>query len=338
MNRPAFLITIDTEGDNLWARPKEITTANSRYLARFQNLCEKHNFRPTYLVNWEMSNCPIFADFGNDLIRRNAGEIGMHLHAWNSPPISPLSADDFATQPFLIEYPDNVLRAKIDYLTKRLEDQFLRKMLSHRAGRWAFNETYARSLVEHGYRVDCSVTPGVSWSHMLGNPAGEGGSDYRSFPTTAYFLNHEDIGRAGDLPLLEIPVSIHERRLTTVENAIRNALASSRYGVRVAQRLLPTACWFRPNGRNRKSLIRMLELAFKQNHSYVEFILHSSELMPGGSPRFPTARSIENLYKDLGCVFEYASKRLVGQTLAEFADNQPPTGPGSRVSKDPAIA
>ncbi len=27
--KPAFLLTIDTEGDNLWARPSKITTENS---------------------------------------------------------------------------------------------------------------------------------------------------------------------------------------------------------------------------------------------------------------------------------------------------------------------
>ena len=40
-----------------------------------------------------------------------------------------------------------------------LEGRFGEKMTSHRAGRWAFDSRYARLLVEHGYLVDCSVTP-----------------------------------------------------------------------------------------------------------------------------------------------------------------------------------
>jgi hypothetical protein len=40
--RPAFLITIDTEGDNLWSRPRTITTRNAHSLPRFQALCEKY--------------------------------------------------------------------------------------------------------------------------------------------------------------------------------------------------------------------------------------------------------------------------------------------------------
>jgi len=37
----------------------------------------------------------------------------MHLHAWNSPPLVPLTSDDFHYQPYLIEYPDPVMKEKI---------------------------------------------------------------------------------------------------------------------------------------------------------------------------------------------------------------------------------
>ena len=92
---PALLLTIDTEGDNMWARPREITTRNARRLPRFQGLCERHGLKPTYLTNYEMATDPAFVDFGRDVLARGTGEIGMHLHAWHSPPFDPpLSADD----------------------------------------------------------------------------------------------------------------------------------------------------------------------------------------------------------------------------------------------------
>lgn len=40
MTKPAFLITIDTEGDNLWQNHDRIATENTRFLPRFQALCE----------------------------------------------------------------------------------------------------------------------------------------------------------------------------------------------------------------------------------------------------------------------------------------------------------
>ena len=45
--RPFFLITIDTEGDDLWSHPRNITTKNARYLPRFQKLCESYGFNTT---------------------------------------------------------------------------------------------------------------------------------------------------------------------------------------------------------------------------------------------------------------------------------------------------
>src|SRR6184192_4441689 len=95
MSETAFIITIDTEGDNLWSQPRVITTHNARFLPRFQSLCERFGFRPVYLTNYEMAICDVFVEFGRDVIARRAGEIGMHLHAWNSPPLLPLTDDDW---------------------------------------------------------------------------------------------------------------------------------------------------------------------------------------------------------------------------------------------------
>ncbi len=39
----------------------------------------------------------------------------MHLHAWNSPPTEPLTADDWRHKPYLIEYSDAMMREKVDY-------------------------------------------------------------------------------------------------------------------------------------------------------------------------------------------------------------------------------
>ena len=110
-----------------------------------------------------MAICPVFQWFRRDVLRRGTAEIGMHLHAWNSPPIVPLTADDYGCMPFLIEYQVDVMREKIVYMTSLLRDTFECQITSHRAGRWGFNGVYARILQDCGYRVDCSVTPGL-WS------------------------------------------------------------------------------------------------------------------------------------------------------------------------------
>jgi hypothetical protein len=314
--RPFFLIAIDTEGDNSWARPRNITTRNAAFLQRFQHLCEAHSLRPTYLTNYEMCSSPVFQEFGRDLLRRGTGEIGMHLHAWNSPPIQPLTQDDCHYQPYLIEYPDQVIHAKVKFMTKLLEETFGIKMTSHRAGRWSMNAVYARILADQGYLVDCSVTPHVSWRRVPGDPAQMGGTDFSTFPEEAYRVDLSDISRPGDSPLLEVPMTV--MRATGPTRRIGEFMPPGTFSSRVWNRLFPPRQWLQPNGRNLRHMLDILERALGERRRYVEFTLHSSEFMPGGSPTFRTDKSIEDLYGDLERLFSRAATSFVGATLSEF--------------------
>jgi len=319
-DRPAFVITIDTEGDDIWSRPRTVTTKNAGYLPRFQALCERHGLRPSYLVNWEMAQCPVFREFGRDVVARRAGEIGMHLHAWNNPPLVPLSADDDFHHPFLIEYPVDQMRDKIAVLTAELERAFQVKMLSHRAGRFMLDETYAQLLADAGYRVDCSVTPHVSWTSKPGAPGGKGGVDYSQFPEAAYFVDLQHIRQAGDSSLLEVPVTIVPQRYPAIVERVRARVRGISVLRRIMHRLFPPQVWLRPNGRNRRRLLTLLAGAGRDGRDHVEFMLHSSELMPGGSPTFRSAAEIEALYGDLDALFARAGRDCTGVTLSEYHD------------------
>lgn len=90
VHNPAFLITIDTEGDNLWQKHDSITTENARYLPRFQQLCEKYGFKPVYLTNYEMAIDPFYIEFAKDVIARGTAEIGMHLPCLEQPADGPV--------------------------------------------------------------------------------------------------------------------------------------------------------------------------------------------------------------------------------------------------------
>jgi hypothetical protein len=64
----------------------------------------------------------------------------------------------------------------------------------------------------------------------------------------------------------------------------------------------------------------VIDRVVTEKRQYAEFILHSSELMPGGSPTFRDEASIENLFADLEQLFEHTRGRFHGATLAEFHD------------------
>lgn len=312
--RPAFLITIDTEGDNLWEATDRIETRNAAFLPRFQTLCEKYGFKPTWLTNYEMATDPVFVEFGRDVLRRGQGEIGMHLHAWNSPPITPLTEDDHRHRPYLIEYPDQVMRDKIAFMTDLLEDTFGVKMLSHRAGRWAFDERYARMLVEYGYRVDCSVTPGVSWRNCLGAPTGKGGSDYSNFPTKIYQLDLNNLQLQGESPLIEVPMTILSSRV----KAVAPYLYKLPFVRRFASKLSVPELWLRPLGGDYSVLEKVVVRTLEKGGNYLEFMLHSSELMPNGSGRFSSDANVELLYENIEKLFVLLSEQVEGRILSDI--------------------
>lgn len=312
-----FLITIDTEGDNLWSRPTEITTRNALFIRRFQDLCEKYKFKPTYLTNYEMANSAEFQYLAKDVLSRDVAEIGMHLHAWNTPPYFKLTDDDLYHQPYLVEYPINVMRDKIVFMTNLLESLFEKKMVSHRAGRWSFDERYAKILVDNGYKVDCSITPLISWKGCMGDPAQSGGTDYTNFDQDAYFIDLEDISKKGKSSLMEVPVSIEKVYSFYIES-FKNTFKEISLVRKPLNYFFPTLTWLRPDGSNLRHMLNLLKKTRHMNKNYVEFMLHSSELMPGGSPNFVSEKSIEKLYDDMEALFSRACNHFDGCTLKEY--------------------
>jgi len=315
MHDTPFIIAIDTEGDDLWSKPREITTRNAEYLPRFQSLCERFGFKPVYLTNYEMAMSDAFVEFGRDVLARDTGEIGMHLHAWNSPPLVPLTSDDFHYQPYLIEYPDAVMRDKIKLVTRLLEDRFDQAIVSHRAGRLGFDGRYAAMLLDEGYGVDCSVSPRLDWRGTPGDPNGKGGTDYTAFPDRPYFFSPSDISAPAAGEMLEVPMTIrssdlHRRAPWTYRIPVLRQAAN-----RLVSPALDHLC---PAESNLPGMLRAARGARVESAAHAEFTLHSSELMPGGSPKFRKSTDIERLYGHLEILFEELSTWCRGMTLKEF--------------------
>jgi hypothetical protein len=224
--------------------------------------------------------------------------------------LSPLTDDDAQHHPFLGEFPEAQMRAKLERLAGVLEDTFQRPLRSHRAGRWALDARTVRWLREHGFTVDCSVCPGIDWRSTKGNPDGAGGPDYRRAPREPYFLDELDLTRPARHPvagaILEVPMSIRPPRWPWARTIFESY--SKRHS------------WLRPNGRNATTMRECVNEAVANGQKHLLFMLHSSELMPGGSPTFSTAGSIARLKEDLAALFQNAqAQSCCGRTLGEFA-------------------
>lgn len=285
-----FIITIDTEADNQWDLNHPITTENAKYLPRFQELCEKYGFKPVWLTNYEMAMDDDFVSYMKPKQEAGLCEIGMHLHAWYTPPEYKLAKISEGRE-YLIEYPENIMDEKIATMTELITERFGVRPVSHRAGRWAMDDRYFKLLEKHGYLVDCSVTPGMDWSGHIG-VTGVGGSDYSEAPLIPYMIGEK---------LLEVPLTIRDIRIFDrgMVRGVRSCLSECK------KLLLGRKQWLRQD--NTLSWISNLKLIDKvskeKDTDYLMFMIHSSELMPGGSPTFSTKGDIEWLYVALENIF-----------------------------------
>jgi hypothetical protein len=304
-----FIITIDTEGDNLWdyRLGDIIETKNARYIPRFQELCDQYGYKPVYLANYEMVRDDFFVEFSRNILRGNRCEIGMHLHAWNNPPHYELNNPyhDYGL-PYLIEYPEQIMREKIDVLYHLLKNTFKTEIVSHRSGRWATDQRYFDILGEYGIKTDCSITPHISWKSSKGFSTGNVGNDYTSKLEEPYPVKS----------ILEIPVTIRVLRGFSFAKPLR----ARSFLAAVKKAVMGKATWLRPNGHNLADMLMLIDVIQKSESDYLMFMLHSSELMPGGSPSFRTKDAIERLYHDLAIIFEVISKRFTGITLKDYME------------------
>ncbi len=302
-----FFITIDTEADNQWDNAQICSTKNAKYLPRFQNLAEKYGFKPVWLTTYEMAENEDFVKYFKLKQEKGLCEIGMHLHAWNTPPEHKLDKKT-NERSYLIEYPLDIMEEKIKNIDNFLTKKFGIKPISHRAGRWGMNDNYYKLLYKYGYKIDVSVTPHINWQNSVGE-TGMPGSNYKNYSEKEYITNN----------ILEVPMTIRKiftfqpKRVNSIKRFFRELqlLFTGRYQ------------WIRPdNSFSLKGMLKVVSLCDK-NNEYIMFMIHSSELMPNGSPNFKDKESIENLYKVIDKLFENIKARgYVGCTLREYYEKK----------------
>lgn len=296
-----FIITVDTEGDNLWNwNPGQpITTNNAKFIPRFQELCENYSFYPVYLTNLEMVQSKEFQKYIGKKAQEGKCEIGMHLHAWNTPPIVE-KKQRYGGLPYITEYSEQIIYEKHHYLKTEIEKSLDVSPKTYRAGRWATNNELFKVLDNLGFIADCSVTPGISWENCPGSTV-DGGNDYRSFLNKAYCLTDT---------MVEVPLTskkVHCPYGKTLKSIVKNILIGVEGNLRPATSSL-------------ELMMRLTRKIEGEKNDYLEFMLHSSELMPGGSPYFRNENDIEEMYKGMEAYFKWiAGKDYEGIMLKDYA-------------------
>lgn len=298
------IITVDVEADNQWKKGSEITLENLNALPRFQALCEKYGFMPTYLVTHEVAESED-AVVMSEWQKKGRAEVGAHLHPWTNPPFID-EKKEREGRSFLHEFSEDIIREKLRILTLLIAEKFGKRPTSFRAGKWAFNEVVARCLVDEGYIADCSVTPRVKWNENL---------DFRNAPIIPYYI---------DNLLLEVPMTI-----VCTQPFVRDSVTMMRkidkipyVSIRkIFNKLLCDIMWCRVFPETTPRDLKRVYLSAKKNNlPVIEFMIHSSELIPGGSIYSKSEKAVEKIYANIEHFFMLLQNEGVhGVTLSEFA-------------------
>jgi len=309
---PSLLVGVDTEADDQWtdAGRRALSVDNAARLPRLQALFERFGVRPTYLVTHEMATREPAASILRELARGGRCEIGAHLHPWSSPPYRP--EDVAGTYPHNL--PAELLARQLRELTETIARQQGVRPTSYRAGRHGFDARSLPVLEALGYTVDSSVDP-------LFNETRKGGPSFAGAPLVPYHPDYADVRRPGGARILEIPVSA--ATAPALPKAVERLYASlpplpyrgalKRLGLRPV--------WLRPSYTSLADALAFAGRLARARVPCLNFLFHSSELLPGGSPYNRDEAAVERFLDDLARLLEHLSARLgaVGRTYAEFA-------------------
>jgi hypothetical protein len=161
------IVSIDTEEDNWHRSPYDVTVENIDELRRLAAFFERLGVRPTYFTTYRVATDPRAADLMREVGDGSRGEIAAHLHPWNTPPVAEALVP---RNSMLNNLPAALQLAKVQRLTRALEEAFDRAPTAFRAGRYGFGRDTVAALLCSGYRVDSSVTPFMSWEEVDEGP------------------------------------------------------------------------------------------------------------------------------------------------------------------------
>ena len=257
-----------------------------------------------------------------------AGEIGAHLHPWNTPPLVP---QPFPEPVSSNRIPRDLLQAKLDTLLEIIGEMGVNPC-SFRMGRFNLGARMLSVLCEKAIRVDSSVAPGREYP---------GGPDHLIAPSDPYFPDPANISIPGEAGILEVPITI----VPLVRNAgaflqalVRRFSVSGNRLSTTLQRLLflPT----QPAWTGLRRLKAAVRLHRQRGGEAVTIFFHSSELMPGGYPRHKTEGDVSRFFVRLERFLSWLRNEMGAEsvTLSNLRDHYGYERPEIRAHSSPGAS
>lgn len=291
--RVYLTVTIDTECDKgaKWRvkRPLAFEGVTRGVALHLQPLFRAHRAKATYLLSPEvMRHEPSIAALR--AVEAEA-ELGTHLHGELAEP-GAFEPDE--TKAFQRDYPEEVERDKLVYLTRVFREAFGRAPRSFRAGRFGVGPATLGILEDLGYAVESSVTPFMDWA-----PNGAPGLAFLDAPTQPYHPDRRDPGRRGSSPLWEVPVTILPHPLGALPL--------------LGGRLEPR--WLRPTRGTERGITRVAADAIARARAeapgrpvVLTCMFHNVEILPGTSPYAETEGQALAILRRLRALLSFAER------------------------------
>ncbi|HEY3219877.1 MAG TPA: hypothetical protein VGJ80_04030 [Gemmatimonadales bacterium] len=315
-----LLVSLDAEEDN-WHRSRDdVTVENICELRRLAALFDRLGVRPTYFTTYQVATEPRAADVLREVCDGGRGEIGAHLHPWNTPPLT----EAFVPRNSMVKnLPAELQLAKLRELTAALQQAFGRAPQSFRAGRYGIGPDTVASLVACGYSSDSSVSPFMNLERM------DDGPSFVGAPITPYRLGPDRDVRQPDPggPVLEIPLSYGftrnpfgfwdpARRLVEAAPFRWLQLAGIAHRTGLLRRVSLS-----PELHSVADMLTLSRRLLERGVPYLQLSWHTPSLKPGLSPFAATAADVARLYAAVEAYLEGLSRmtRLTFATLSEAA-------------------
>ena len=289
-----YTVTVDTEESWDWDAGFSVDAgcvANIQQLERFDAAVRERGAVATYFTDYSVVADAAASD-ALLKVAEQGSEIGLHIHPWNTPPFpdrEPISPRNS----FLHNLPRDLALAKLETVFTAFKEIGIRPQ-SFRGGRYSTSDWIQQYLCNEGILADASILPMTTWQD-------DGAPDYRSRDTYPRRLDY------GGSALWEIPLTIGFTRggwpfwKKFYELASRSPLCNLRL-IGVAEKLLVSRVWLNlENFLGEKSLPLLHQLR-RMQLPCINITMHSSSLVPGGSPYSKTEADVENLYDRLNSV------------------------------------
>ena len=299
-------VTIDVEEEGLFSGKYEGHDAPARNipeLERLDSVFRESGIRPTLLVSYQAVRDASNQEVLLNLRDRWQGEIGAHLHHWNTPPIVELPY----RQPVDSELmPVDLLEAKLNTLLKALKAMGA-DPLSFRMGRFNLGPKMFSVLERSPICTDSSIEP------MRKEPAGP---DHLSAPTGPYFPDSGCPTLVGNSRIMEIPmtlVPINLKLRQVLLHIEKHGLVSNSAIGWLSRTVLALSTQPMAMGLGRlKAAVRIHQL---RGGEVLTVYFHSSELMPGGCPKHRSDADVKRFVEKLRQYFTWLRKGMVSDSL-----------------------